>query len=220
MLGKILLGVVGVLVLFVAAVATRPSAYHVERKVEVAAPADVVFGVLNDLHQFAGVLVLFGSPWEKRDPNMQKTFEGPAAGVGQSYAWSGSKEFGKGRMTLEESVPGQKVGIKLEFVEPMESTATFALTLAGTPASSVVTWSMDGNHNFMGKALGMFMDMDNMLGTDIEKGLARLKTTAESKQGAIAAADRAAEEAARLNVVLNSGRPPRAARATRRARGP
>ena len=175
----ILVGVVGVLVLFVAVVATRPSAYHVERKLEVAAPTDLVFGVLNDLHQFAGVLVLFGSPWETIDPNMQKTFEGPAAGVGQSVAWSGNMQVGKGRMTIEESVPGQKVRLKLEFVKPMASTATSALTLASAPAGSVVTWSTNGNHNFVGKALGLFMNMDNMLGTDIEKGLAQLKTVAE-----------------------------------------
>ena len=67
----VLIGIAVVLLLFVAVVATRPSAYHVERKLEVAAPADLVFGVLNDLHQFAGVLVLFGSPWETLDPNMQ-----------------------------------------------------------------------------------------------------------------------------------------------------
>ena len=195
MLGKILIGVAGVLILFVAVVATRPSAYHVERKLEVAAPADLVFGVLNDLHQFTGVLVLFGSPWEKRDPNMQKTFAGPAAGVGQSYAWDGNKEVGKGKMTIEESVPGQKVRMKLEFAEPMKSTATFALTLAGTPTGSFVTWSMDGTHNFLGKAFGMFMDMDNMLGTDIEKGLAQLKTVAEGKQVAVAAAAAAQADA-------------------------
>jgi hypothetical protein len=194
MLETILIGVAGVLVLFVAVVATRPSPYLVERKLEVAAPAELVFGVLNDLHQFASVLVLFGSPWEKLDPNMQKTFEGPAAGVGQSYAWSG-KKVGKGKMTIEESVPGQKVGMKLEFVEPMKSTATCALTLAGTPTGSFVTWSMDGKHNFIGKAFGMFMNMDNMLGTDIEKGLAQLKTVAEGKQGAIAAAAAAQADA-------------------------
>jgi hypothetical protein len=188
MLGKILIGVAGVLALLVAVVATRPSIYHVERKLEIAAPADLVFGVINDLHQFAGVLVLFGSPLEKSDPNMQKTFEGPAAGVGQSFAWSGNKEVGKGRMTIEESVPGRKVGITLEFVEPMKSKANLALTLKGTPTGSFVTWSMDGNHNFIGKAFGMFMDMDKMLGADIEKGLAELKTVAEGKQVAIAAA--------------------------------
>jgi len=205
MLVKILIGVAGVLVVFLAVVATRPSAYHVERKLAVAAPVDLVFGVLNDLHQFAGVLVLFGTPWEKLDPNMQKTFEGPAAGVGQSYAWSG-KDVGNGKLTIEESVPGQKVGMKLEFVKPMASTATCALTVAGAPTGSFVTWSMDGNHNFIGKAFGMFMDMDNMLGTDIEKGLAQLKTVAEGKQVALAAAaaaqadadKAAAEEAAKF----------------------
>ena len=182
MLVKILIGVAGVLVLFAAVVATRPSASHVERQLEVAAPPDLVFGVLNDLHQFAGVLVLFGTPWEKLDPNMQKSFNGPAAGVGQSYAWNSNKEVGKGQMTIEESVPNQKVGIKLEFVKPMKSTANCALTLAEAPTGSLVTWSMDGNHNFVGKAIGMFMNMDQMLGTDIEKGLAQLKTVAESKQ--------------------------------------
>jgi hypothetical protein len=182
MLIKVLIGVASVLVVFLAVVATRRSAYHVERKLEVAAPAALVFSVLNDLHQFAGVFVLFGSPLDQRDPNMQKTFEGPAAGVGQSYAWSGKNGVGTGKMTLQESVPGQKVGITLEFVKPMASTATCAFTLASTPTGSLVTWSMDGNHNFIGKAFGMFMNMDNMLGSDIEKGLAQLKTVAESKQ--------------------------------------
>ena len=196
MLVKILIGVAVVLVIFVAVVATRPSAYHVERKLEVAAPADLVFGVLNDLHQFAGVLVLFGSPLEKLDPNMQKTFEGPAAGVGQSFAWNG-KEAGKGKLTIEESVPGQKVGIKLEFVKPMASTAAVALTLAAAQTGTLVTWSMNGNHNFVGKAFGVFMNMDKMLGSDIEKGLAQLKTIAEGRQVAISdAAEEAAKAAA------------------------
>ncbi|MFN0149662.1 MAG: SRPBCC family protein [bacterium] len=181
MLAKILIGVAAGFVLFVAVVATRPSTYHVERKLELAAPAERVFGVLNDLHQFAGVLVLFGSPWEELDPNMEKTFDGPAAGVGQSFAWNSNKEVGKGKLTIEESIPGQQVGMKLEFVKPMKSTATCALTVAGTPTGSFVTWSMDGNHNFIGKAFGMFMDMDKMLGTDIEKGLAQLRTVAEGR---------------------------------------
>lgn len=181
---KVLIGSAAVLALFVAVVATRPSAYHVERRIEVAAPADLVFGVLNDLRQFAGVLVLFGTPFEAIDPGMRRTFEGPAAGVGQSYAWSGNKDAGKGRMTIEASVPGREVGVKLDFVEPMKSTATCALTLADAPSGSFVTWSMDGNHNFVGKALGLFMNMDEMLGADIEKGLVRLKSVAEARRAA------------------------------------
>jgi carbon monoxide dehydrogenase subunit G len=188
MTAMILVGVAGVLVLFVAVVATRPSAYHVERKLEVAAPPDLVFGVLNDLRQFAGVLVVFGSPLEKLDPSMQKTFEGPTAGVGQSYAWSG-KKVGKAKMTIEESIPAHKVGMKLEFVAPMKSTVSYALTLAGTSTSSFVTWSMHGSHNFIGRAFGMFMNIDSMLADDIEKGLAQLGAVAEGEYAALAAVE-------------------------------
>jgi hypothetical protein len=178
MLVKTLIAAAGALVIFAAVAATRPAGYHVERQVEVAAPAEVVFAVLNDLHRFVGVWVLFGSPFEKSDPGMQKSFAGPATGVGQSFAWSG-KEVGKGKMTIDESLPRQKVGMKLEFEEPMASQATYALTLASTPTGSTVTWSMDGKHNFIGKALSVFMDMDKALGGDLEKGLALLKTAAE-----------------------------------------
>jgi hypothetical protein len=176
---NVLIGVAVVLAVFVVVAATRPAAYRVERKVEVAAPAERLFGVFNDLRQFSGVWVLFGEAFDTRNP--QKTFEGAATGVGQSMVWSG-KDVGAGKLTIHESVPGQKVGMKLEFVKPMASTATVALTLAGTPAGASVTWTMDGNHNFLGRAFGLFMNMDNALGGDIEKALAQLKTAAESKQ--------------------------------------
>src|SRR4051812_37807355 len=116
MLGPILIGVAVAVVAFVVLVATRPAAYRVERKQEVAAPAHVVFDVLNDLTQFARVYVLFGAPLERPDSKISKIVEGPPAGVGQSFAWQG-KDVGKGKLTIEESVPTQKVAMKLEFVE-------------------------------------------------------------------------------------------------------
>jgi hypothetical protein len=74
------------------------------------------------------------------------------------------------------------VGIKLEFVKPMASRAILALTISASPSGSMVTWSMDGNHNFIGRAFGLLMNMDKMLGADIEKGLAQLKLVAEGKE--------------------------------------
>jgi carbon monoxide dehydrogenase subunit G len=177
MLVPILLSVAAILILFAVVAATRPAAYRVERKLEVAAPADRVFAVLNDLHRFGRVFFLFGSPLEA-DPKLQKTIDGPAAGVGQSYAWSGTAA-GTGKMTIEQSVPGQKVGVKVEFIKPMASKAACAITLTATPAGSLVTWSTEGNHNFVGRAFGLLVDMDEMLGADIEKGLAELKSVAE-----------------------------------------
>lgn len=179
MLPILLASVAGALLLLVALVATRPSAYHVERALEMAAPPDRVFGVLDDLRRFSGILVLFGKPWDEADPDMRKTFDGPASGAGQSYAWSGNMQVGKGTMTIAESVLHEKIRIRVEFVKPMKSTPVWSIAIARTPTGSVVTWSMDGHHNFLGKAFGLFMDMDKALGTDIEMGLARLKSASE-----------------------------------------
>lgn len=177
---QILLVVVAVaLAVLVVVVATRPSAFHVERKLEIAAPRERVFAVLGDLRQFASVLVLFGKPWEEADPKMKKTFDGPAAGAGQSFAWSGNMQVGKGTMTIEETVLPEKVRIRLQFEKPMKSTGAWILAIDRAPAGSLVTWSMDGNHNFLGKAFGLFMNMDEALRSDLDKGLARLKTLAE-----------------------------------------
>ena len=39
---------------------------------------------------------------------------------------------------------------------------------------------MSGDKNFMAKAFTMFMDMDKMVGTDFEKGLAEMKKVSEA----------------------------------------
>jgi hypothetical protein len=47
-------------------------------------------------------------------------------------------------------------------------------------AKTEVTWTMTGKNNFMGKAFSLFVDYDKMVGGDFEKGLASMKTLAES----------------------------------------
>jgi hypothetical protein len=39
---------------------------------------------------------------------------------------------------------------------------------------------MEGSNGFVGKALSLFMDMDEMVGSDFERGLASMKTVAEA----------------------------------------
>lgn len=175
MLKKIALGLGFLIVVLVIIVATRPADYQVERQITIAAPAPVIFTKINDFHEWQ-----HWSPWEKLDPNMKKTYSGPTAGVGAMYAWDGKRDVGKGQMTITESLPPERVRIKLEFFEPW--TATNTTTLSITPAavgSSTVTWQMVGHHNFIGKAFALVMNMDKMLGADFDKGLQRLKELAE-----------------------------------------
>src|SRR5689334_17269127 len=111
MLKKVGLGLVVVVVAFAGFVATRPSTFRVERSMEIAAPADAVFPFVNDFHHWDA-----WSPWEKLDPAMKKSFEGPSAGAGAIYSWTGNDKVGKGRMTVTDSRPNERVGIKLEFI--------------------------------------------------------------------------------------------------------
>jgi hypothetical protein len=42
-----------------------------------------------------------------------------------------------------------------------------------------VTWAMRGPQPFMAKVVGLFLDMDHMIGKDFEAGLANLKAITE-----------------------------------------
>lgn len=170
---KFFLGLLALVALFLAVVSTRPSTFHVERSSMIAASPEVVYDQVANFHNWAA-----WSPWEKLDPNMQKTFEGPEAGEGASYAWSGNKDVGQGKMTVTGAVPPNKLDIKLEFLAPWKSTnaTTFAFDPSGDGTN--VTWSMDGTHDFMGKAMSLFMNMDQMIGKDFEKGLGDLNGVA------------------------------------------
>ncbi len=175
---------------FLAFAATRPHRYQVERSRKIDAPAEIVFAQIEDFRAWPA-----WSPWEKVDPDMKRTYEGPARGVGAGYAWDGNRHVGKGKMTITQSTPSTAISCRLEFMKPFVSVATTGFTLepAGDQAVTV-TWSMDGNNNFTGKVFSIFMNMDKMIGGQYEKGLANLelvaKAAAKEQADVVAAAPR------------------------------
>ncbi|MCW8132457.1 MAG: SRPBCC family protein [Planctomycetota bacterium] len=172
----IVLGALAALiVIFLIVVALQPSDFRVTRSSTISAPPETVYGQVNDFRKWSA-----WSPWEKLDPAMKRTFEGPAEGVGAVYAWAGNDQVGEGRMTIAESKPGELVRIKLDFLKPFESTSTSEFVFAGEGGGTKVTWSMYGKNDFVGKAFCIFMNMDKMIGADFEKGLAQMKSAAEA----------------------------------------
>ena len=116
------------------------------------------------------------SPWEGLDPDMTRTYEGD--GVGASYAWSGNKRAGEGRMTFTSITPAQVV-VDLEFLKPFkaENVVTFDLTPAGTDTR--VAWTMSGRRNLAFAVMGKLF-FDKAIAKDFRKGLASLKAAAEA----------------------------------------
>ena len=210
MVKKILIGLAGVVLALVVAIATRPATFHVERSIVVAAPAAAIFPLVND-YQARGVWY----PWDKLDPAQHKTFSTPSFGAGASYSWIGNKEVGKGKQTMTASVDNTRIEETLEFIEPFPSTAQVTFTFAEKDGSTSVTWSMGGDNTFMGKAMSLVASMDSFIGKDFDNGLAALKSESEKTFAAQqAAAKLAAEQAAAAAAVAVDGAAPTAAPTT------
>ena len=75
--------------------------------------------------------------------------------------------------------PGERVYMGLEFIKPFAATSATVFSFKPQGNQTGVTWTMDGDNNFVGKAMCLFMNMDKMVGGDFEKGLAQMKSVAE-----------------------------------------
>lgn len=173
---KILLIVIVVAVVGVLAMAAmQPDDFRIERSARIKAPPEKVFALIDDMHRWTA-----WSPWEKKDPAMQRTFSGAEHGTGAKYAWHGNKNVGQGSMLITESTPASRVAIDLDFVTPFEAHNKVEFTLTPDGDTTTVNWAMAGPMPFISKVICLFVSMDRMVGKDFETGLENLKAAAEA----------------------------------------
>jgi hypothetical protein len=164
-----------VIIGFLGIVVVRPSDFRVTRSITINAKPAEPFAQVNNFHSWPT-----WSAWEKIDPTMNRNYEGPTSGVGTIYTWSGNKEVGAGKMTITETVPNERIKIKLEFFKPMPGICPTEFSFKPEGDQTKVTWAMSGKHNFIAKAVCLFMNMDKMIGDKFEEGLASMKKVVES----------------------------------------
>jgi hypothetical protein len=154
--------------------ATRPGTFRVERTVNIEAPPEKIFPLIDELRNLEA-----WSPWEKVDPAVKRTYSGAAAGVGAVYEWTGNKDIGQGRMEIVESIAPSSITLKLDFVKPFEAHNILEYTLQTQGDATKVTQAMHGPCSYMSKLIGVFIDTDRMIGDKFEEGLLNLKSIAE-----------------------------------------
>ena len=162
--------VVGVLVV----AAKRPDSFAVQRSAQVRAAPAAIYPLIADFREWPR-----WSPWEKLDPGMKRTLSGAPSGTGAVYAWEGSSKVGAGRMEIRDVAPPSKVVIQLDFIKPFEGHNVTEFALVPKGEATDVQWTMRGSATFMMKVMGLFTDMDKMIGKDFERGLANLKAAVE-----------------------------------------
>ena len=175
-LKRLAIGLVLLAATFLAVVWLQPDDYRLTRTTVIAAPAAAVFEQVNDLRKWEN-----WSPWAKLDPNAKVTFSGPQAGQGASFRWEGNDKVGAGTMTITESRPNLRVATRTDFVKPFAGTSNSDFVFSEAGGQTNVIWTMTGQQSFIGKAICLFMSMEQMLGPEFERGLAQLKQVAERK---------------------------------------
>jgi uncharacterized protein YndB with AHSA1/START domain len=145
--------------------------YTVERSARIDAPPERIYDQIADFHNWTN--------WEALDPDMSRTYSGPASGPHAVYSWSGNRKAGQGRMEIRSVSEPSRVEIDLAFEKPWKSRSDTLFTIQPDGSGSRVTWSMSGKKTLMTKAMGIFTSMDKMIGPDFERGLASLKSVAE-----------------------------------------
>jgi polyketide cyclase/dehydrase/lipid transport protein len=154
--------------------ATKPDTLRVQRAIGINAPAEKIFPLINDFHQWKS-----WSPYENKDPAMKRSYSGAIDGKGAVYGWEGNKNVGSGRMEILDSSVSTKIVIKLDFFTPFEGHNTAEFTLLPQGNATGVTWLMDGPASFMSRVMQVFINLDHMIGKDFEIGLVNLKNLAE-----------------------------------------
>ncbi len=167
--------VLGIIVLIAILAILAPKTYDVSRSILINKPKKEVFEYIKYLKKQQE-----WSPWERRDPNMEKKFTGTDGEVGAVSYWNGNKEVGEGEQEITRIVEGERVEGELRFLKPFKSTSASYIAVADKCADQTeVVWGFKGNNKFPMSIMMLFMSMDKMIGKDFEEGLRNLKEVME-----------------------------------------
>jgi hypothetical protein len=121
------------------------------------------------------------SPWNAKDPDMQRTLTGTDGTPGAKQSWvSTSKEVGEGSQTIIAVDMPNKLSTKLEFIKPFKSEADAFVTLDEAGTETRVTWGFESKMPYPMNIMKLFMNFEKSMDKDFGAGLSRLKAISEA----------------------------------------
>lgn len=152
--------------------------YQVERKIQIAKSNKEVFDYIKFLKNQGEYSV-----WQRMDPKMKKTYTGTDGSVGFVSAWkSKNEDVGVGEQEIVKILEGKRIDFKLRFKEPFEAEDdAYMTTEAMGENKTLVKWGFKGAMPYPMNFMLLFMDMEEMLGKDLQGGLDNLKKVLEKE---------------------------------------
>ena len=152
---EILLYIVGAIVLLIIILAViAPKSYHVFRSIEIERPKAGVFDYLKLLKNQDE-----WSPWQERDPNMEKDFKGTDGEPGAMSSWKGNKEVGEGEQEIKKIVDNEVIETQLRFFKPWKSVSDAYIRVDDAGENTKVTWGFSDKNKFPTSIFMLFMNI-------------------------------------------------------------
>ncbi len=150
--------------------------YLVEREIVINKPKEEVFNYIKYLKNQDSY-----SKWASIDTEMKKTYNGTDGTVGFVSGWdSTNDEVGKGEQEITKITDGEKIDYELRFIDPFESVSpAWMVTEIVSDNQTNVKWGISGQMDYPMNLMLLFMNMEEMIGNDLQTGLSNLKTVLE-----------------------------------------
>ncbi len=173
---NIVLVILGLIALVLIVAAFAPKKYSLSRNIVINKPRAQVFEYIKHLKNQDHY-----NKWVMADPNMEKKFSGTDGTVGFIYAWDGNKKAGKGEEEIKAMVPNEKLEIEIRFIKPFEAIAQTPFSLESVSDQQTrVNWGMSSAMKYPMNIMLLFMNIEKMLGGDMEISLGNMKRNLES----------------------------------------
>lgn len=173
-LKSILLGIVALIALVLIIALFVKKDFAVERSIAINKPNQEVFDYVKMLKNQKN-----WSSFSQADPDIKEWYKGTDGTVGAVYGWE-SKMMGNGEQVITKIAEGERVDIDLHFKGMMGGISpAYLATKVLSDSTTQVTWAMSGKMNYPMNFMGLFMSMDEMIGTEYQKSLAQLKDVLE-----------------------------------------
>ncbi|NOR86652.1 MAG: polyketide cyclase [Bacteroidales bacterium] len=173
---KVFYFIVGLFAFILIVAAFVDQDYMVTRSVKINQPNEVVFDYVKYLKNQDNYSV-----WSQIDPNMKKTFTGTDGTVGFISAWdSKHPDVGSGEQEIMNIIEGERIDFELRFLKPFEMVSpAFMITEPVSAYQTKIEWGFEGHMNYPMNLMLLFMDMEEVLGKDLQDGLNDLKIILE-----------------------------------------
>jgi len=173
---KIIGGILLLLIAFVLIAGIFVSkTYHIDKSITINAPLEKVWNNINSLQS-----MVKWSPWLDADPNVKTSFDGQEGVIGSSYKWDGNSDVGSGIQTITKIEQPKRMDSRLHFIRPFEGNADTFVELSNDGSGTKATWSFDTKYKYPMNVMQLFINMDDMMGKQFDKGLGKLKTLSEA----------------------------------------